>query len=388
MSVDFDSPTTDWLRARGTARWHDVEDGVIPLWVAEMDFPIAEPVQAAIEETVSRQAYGYPRDNGLKEAWARWAGEHQGLDVDPGRVEVLPDVLAGVRLALRTFSPAGSPVIIPSPAYMPFWEIPPMLGREAVPVPMVRGEVDGVERWTFDLDGIDRAFDQGARSMILCQPHNPLGRVHTRSELAALAEVVARHDGFVVADEIHGPLVVEGSSVPYATVSPQAAAHSVNVTSASKSWNLAGLKTALITFFDDDAAARWRREVHPLETEGATTVGMAANLAAYTEGQSWLDAAVGHIHDNAVWLAQKLARRAPQVRMEVPEGTYLAWLDLTDCALGTSPGPWLLRHARVRLNDGPTFGPGGEGHARLNLATPRPLLVEATERMVTALDAR
>lgn len=387
---DFDSPTTDWLKARGTARWHDVADGVIPLWVAEMDFPVAPPVQAAIQDIVTKQAYGYPRDNGLKEAWANWAKNHQGLEVDPAKVTVLPDVLTGVRLALRTFSPAGSPVVLPTPAYMPFWDVPGLIGRRIISVPMITG-ADG--RSTFDLEGIGRAFAQGARSIILCSPYNPLGRVFTETELLGLSEVVEEHGAFVVADEIHGPLVpaggeAQGRTVPYASVSEKAAAHSINLMSASKSWNLAGLLTAVGTLFTDENQRLWKKEVHELETEGASTVGMAANLAAFTSGQPWLDEANEYIHANAVWLHDELARELPQAHFTMPEATYLGWIDFRDYGLPDNAGTWLLKNARIRLNDGPTFGPGGEGHARINLATPRYLLVEALGRMADAVNSR
>lgn len=383
---DFDSPTAEWLRARGTARWNDVDRDVIPLWVAEMDFPVAPPVQAAIQDIVTKQAYGYPRDNGLKEAWAAWAKQHQGLDVDPGRVNLLPDVLTGVRLAIRTYSPAGSPVVLPSPAYMPFWEVPGVVGRKIISVPMITDD-DG--RVALDLDGIEKAFAQGARSIILCNPYNPLGRVFDAGELRDLADVAEKYDAFVISDEIHGPLVPKGGhTVAFASVSDTAAARSINMTSASKSWNLAGLKTALATLFTDENQRIWNRGVHELETEGATTVGMAANLAAYTSGQPWLDEANEYIHANGVWLHDELARELPGAGFAVPEGTYLGWIDFRALGLPDNAGSWLLKHARIRLNDGPTFGPGGKGHARINLATPRHLLVEATGRMVEAIRKR
>ncbi|WP_130864656.1 MalY/PatB family protein [Acidipropionibacterium timonense] len=381
---DFDSPTPQWLRARGTARWQDVAEGVIPLWVAEMDFPVAPVIIDAIEGAVHRHAFGYPRDNGLRESWAAWLERRHGATIDPAKVVYLKNVLTGVQLAIRTFTEPGSPVIVTSPAYMPFWEVPGLEHRPIIDVPMV----DGPAGWTFDLAGIDAAFEQGARSIILCQPYNPLGRVFTVDELLALSEVVAAHDAFVISDEIHGPLVAEGVATPYFTVSEEAARHSVLVTSASKSFNIPGLMTATLTTFTDEHARAWRKAVHPLEAEGATYLGLEANKAAYDEGGPWLDAANAYIHDNAVWLGQTLSRRLPEVGYRVPEGTYLGWLDLRSYALPASPGPWLLRHARIRLNDGPTFGTGGEGHARINLATPRHLLVEAVDRMVEAIEAR
>lgn len=385
---DFDSPTVEWLRSRGTARWEDVAEGVIPLWVAEMDFRVAPPIQQAIEDMVAKHAYGYPRDNGLRHSWAAWAKKVQGLTVDPLKVRYLRNVLSGVQLAIRTYGAPGSPVIVPSPAYMPFWKVPGLEGREIISVPMVDSDLG----WTLDLDGIDAAFTKGAGSIILCQPYNPLGRVFTADELRGLAEVVERHHGFVISDEIHGPLVPvcekRKASVPYASISEQAAAHSVLVSSASKSFNIPGLMTAFISLFTDEQAKLWDQKVHPLDAEGATTIGMAANKAAFDSGQEWLDAANCYIHDNAVWLSETLADQLPGVSYRIPEGTYLGWLDFSAYELPASPGEWLLRHARIRLNDGPTFGPGGEGHARINFATPRYLLEEAVDRMVSAINDR
>ncbi|WCC79829.1 aminotransferase class I/II-fold pyridoxal phosphate-dependent enzyme [Cutibacterium equinum] len=385
---DFDSPTVEWLRSRGTARWQDVAEDVIPLWVAEMDFRVAPPIQRAIEDTVANHAYGYPCDNGLRHSWAAWVKKVQGLTIDPLKVRYLRNVLSGVQLAIRTYSAPGSPVIVPSPAYMPFWEVPGLEGREIIAVPMIDSDLG----WTLDLDGIDAAFGRGAGSLILCQPYNPLGRVFTADELGALAEVVESHHGFVISDEIHGPLVPacpeRKASVPYATVSEAAAAHSVLVSSASKSFNIPGLMTAFITLFTPEQAKLWDEKVHPLDAAGATTIGLAANKAAFDSGQEWLDAANRYIHDNAVWLSETLADQLPAVDYRVPEGTYLGWLDFSAYELPTSPGQWLLRHARIRLNDGPTFGPGGEGHARINFATPRYLLEEAVDRMVSAINSR
>lgn len=252
--------------------------------------------------------------------------------------------------------------------------------------------IDSGFGWTLDLDGISDAFAKGAESIILCQPYNPLGRVFTIDELRGLAEVVDRHHGFVVSDEIHGPLVPAGesrkASVPYASISELASSHSVLVSSASKSFNLPGLMTAFVTLFTDEQAKVWDEKVHPLDAEGVTTIGMAANKAAFDSGQEWLNAANCYIHDNAVWLSQVLADQLPGVSYRIPEGTYLGWLDFSAYELPTSPGEWLLRHARIRLDDGPTFGPGGEGHARINLATPRYLLEKAVDRMVSAINAR
>jgi cystathionine beta-lyase len=272
----FERFSPESLRNRGTAKWTYFEPDVLAAWIAEMDFPAAPPVLAAITDAVNRQEFGYPArdaDTGLPEVVAEWSKNVYGWAIDPARVHILPDVLRGVELAIEFFSEPESPVLLPTPAYMPFFEVPTVVNRRIVEVPLA--VQDG--RYSLDLDGIDRAFAGGAGIMILCQPYNPLGRAFTRDELQALSTVVARHGARVVSDEIHAPLTYGRSHVPYASVNDEAAAHTITVTSASKAWNLPGLKCAQLITSNAADEERWRG-ISMMKTHGASTIGIRATV--------------------------------------------------------------------------------------------------------------
>jgi cystathionine beta-lyase len=304
--------------------------------------------------------------------------------VPPDRITPLADVVAGLQAAIERFSPPGSPVVLPTPAYMPFLAVPGALGRELVQVPMV--DRDG--RMTYDLDGIARAFAGGARLLVHVNPHNPLGRVFTAEEQLALAEVVEDAGARVFSDEIHAPLVHAGAvHRPYASLSPATARHTVTATSASKAWNLPGLKAAQLILSNAEDVAHWER-VGALYTHGASTPGVLANTAAYDSGGQWLDAVLAYLEGNRRLLGELLVDRLPGVRWTPPEGTYLAWLDCQELGLPTSPGAFFLEQAGVALIDGPECGAPGAGHVRLNFATPRPVLTALVDRMADAVRRR
>jgi cystathionine beta-lyase len=274
------------------------------------------------------------------------------------------------------FSEAGSGVVVPTPAYPPFFEVIELTGRPVLATPMIRDD----RRDVLDLEAIDAALARGARSVLLCNPHNPTGRVFTVEELTALASLVDRHGARVVADEVHAPLVYsERRHIPYATVSDAAATHTVTVTSASKAFNLAGLKCAQVVMANHADAARWR-DLRAFEVPGPTPIGIAASVAAYRDAGDWLRALVSYLDDNRRRLGDLLSANLPAITFRPPEATFLAWLDCS--ALGLDdPARFFLDQARVALSDGPPFGKGCEQHVRLNFATSHALL----ERIVVAM---
>ena len=287
-------------------------------------------------------------------------------------------MLQGIAGALDVFLPPACRVVVPTPAYPPFFEVIELGGRVAVEVAMV----DDGGRPTLDLDAIAAALAAGAGAVLLCSPHNPTGRVFARAELEQLAEIVDRTGARVIADEVHAPLVYGGHRhVPYATVSAAAAQHTVTLTSASKAWNLAGLKCAQVVMSNHADAKRWR-ELPVFKVAGPTPLGIAASTAAYGAGQPWLHDLVAYLEGNRRMLGELIASELPGVVCRAPEATYLAWVD---CAgLGVDdPATFFLRNAGVALSDGPPFGAGNEQHVRLNFATSRALL----ERIVRALGA-
>jgi cystathionine beta-lyase len=266
---------------------------------------------------------------------------------------------------------------------MPFRTVPSALGRALIEVPMV--ERDG--RLTYDLDAVTRAFDAGARLFVHVNPHNPTGRVFTVDEQLALAEVVERAGARVFSDEIHAPIVHAGATHrPYASLSPATARHTLTATSASKAWNLPGLKAAQLVLSDPADAARWA-EVGARFIHGASTPGVLANTVAYDAGGDWLDGVLAYLDGNRRLLGNLLADRLPKVGYLPPEGTYLAWLDCRDLHLPASAGEFFLERAGVALVDGPECGAPGTGFVRLNFATPRPVLGTIVDRLAAAVGA-
>lgn len=379
---ELDAITIDQLRAVPSEKWSMYPDA-IGAFVAEMDFGTAPAVRRALHAAVDTGQLGYlagPTTARMQEAYTAFAKRRFGWSVDPDRVRPVPDVLAAFEATVRHLTPEGSAVILPTPAYMPFAPLLADLGRDVIPVPFAR---DG-GRYVHDLDALDAAFAAGGRLLVLVNPHNPTGRVFDRAELEAVAAVVERHGGRVFADEIHSPLVLPGHAhVPYASVSAASAAHAVTATSASKAWNIPGVKAAQLVLTDDAAAADWHRLCTWTEHLTATT-GVIAHTAAYDDGEDWLADVLGYLDGNRRLLADHLAQHLPAVGHTPPEGTYLAWLDLRAYRLD-DPSRWLREQAGVALTDGRLCGAAGEGFVRLTLATPRPILREILTRLTTAL---
>ena len=382
-SPSFDRLSEEALRASGSLKWTRYGPA-LGAFVAEMDFGTAPAVTRALHAAVDGHRLGYLTEQAaaeLAEACAGWQRRRYGWEVRPERIAPVADVLAALQAVIELYTPPGSPVVLPTPAYMPFLTLPGRLGRPLLEVPMV--ERDG--RPAYDLDGIARAFDAGGRLLVHVNPHNPLGRVFTAEEQLALAEVVDRAGARVFADEIHAPLVHPGAvHRPYASLSPVTAAHTVTATSASKAWNLPGLKTAQLLFSNEADLTPWA-DGGPLYVHGASTLGVLASTAAYTDGEAWLTDVLGYLDGNRRALADLLAEHLPRVRYRPPEGTYLAWLDCRPLGLEGAAGGFFLDRAGVALVDGPECGAPGAGHVRLNFATPRAVLEAIVRRMGDAV---
>jgi cystathionine beta-lyase len=384
--LGFDDLSEDSLRAAGSLKWTRYGEA-IGAFVAEMDFGTAPAVTAALHDAVDSGRLGYLTTEAavdMGRACADWQRRRYGWDVPPERITPLADVVAGLQATIEKFTPPGSPVVLPTPAYMPFLTVPGALGRELIEVPMVGRE----GRMSYDLDGIARAFADGARLLVHVNPHNPLGRVFTAEEQLALADVVEDAGARVFSDEIHAPLVHPGAvHRPYASLSPATARHTLTATSASKAWNLPGLKAAQLILSNAEDAAHWER-VGSQYTHGASTPGVLANTTAYDAGEIWLDGVLAYLEGNRLLLGELLADRLPGVRWTPPEGTYLAWLDCRELGLPTSAGEFFLERAGVAMVDGPECGAPGAGHVRLNFATSRPLLTAIVDRMADAVRRR
>ncbi|MFS0894540.1 MalY/PatB family protein [Microbacterium sp. 179-I 3D3 NHS] len=382
----FDTIEVEHLRRIGGLKWSTFPDAM-GAFVAEMDFGVAPGIARALHEAVDQGLFGYlptALADDMSAATADWLRDVYDWDVPASDVHPIADVIQGLELAMEHFSAPGTPVIVPTPAYMPFLSVPPMAGRDVIQVPMTVS--DG--RYSLDLDGIDAAFRAGANLLILCNPYNPVGRVFSRDELVAVSEVVERHGGRVFSDEIHAPLVyAPARHVPYASISDAAAAHTVTATSASKAWNLPGLKTAQIILSNDADRATWE-PIGMMASHGASNLGVIANTAAYRDDRGWLAEVTAYLDGNRRFLGEALAARIPEIVYREPEGTYIGWLDARSLDLGPRPAEFFRAKAGVALTDGSATGTAGIGFLRFVFATPRPIIEQAVDRMAQALARR
>ena len=382
-SSRFDAITREQLSRPSSRKW-SLHPGTIGAWVAEMDFGTAPAVTEALHRAVDEGDLGYLAPHTTRrmaEATAQWLLDDSGWAIPPENIHPVSDVMAALEVAITKFSPDGTGVIIPTPAYMPFLSFVPTLGREVFQVP---GLVQN-GRWSHDLAGIDAAFHAGARTLILCNPQNPTGTAIGREELEAIAEIVDRHNGRVFADEIHSPLRYGSTPhVPYASISPITARHTITATSASKAWNLPGLKSAqLITSNPAD------EELYQIfgfaVLHGASTPGVIAAAAAYSDGREWLTEVTEYLNVNRRVLAELLAEHLPEVVYTAPDATYIAWLDCTQLGIEGSIADFFRTEAGVTMTDGALCGAGYENHVRLIFAMPRPILEDAVIAMADAV---
>ncbi|GGF21988.1 MalY/PatB family protein [Subtercola lobariae] len=379
----FDAITRAELSTAASRKW-SLHPGTIGAWVAEMDFGTAPEVTDALHRAIDAGNLGYlsPDTSAqMARATADFVQAEYGWSVDAARVHAVSDVMAALEVAVTKFSPAATGVIVPTLAYMPFLSFLPTLGRAVFEVPGV--VVEG--RWQHDLDAIDAAFRAGARTLVLCNPHNPTGTALTRAELESIAAIVSKHNGRVFADEIHAPLRYGSTPhIAYASLSPETAAHTITSTSASKAWNLPGLKAAqLITSndFDEELYQTFGFAV----LHGASTLGVVASAVAYAEGRPWLTEVVDYLDGNRQLLGRLLAEHLPEVRYSIPQATYIAWLDCSALGIEGSVADFFRVEAGVTVTDGALCGRGYEQYVRLIFAMPAPLLEEAVVAMAEAV---
>lgn len=368
------------LRQRSCEKWQAHPATVLPMFVAEMDYPLAPAIREALHQAIDRGDTGYVHagDTSAGEAFASFAADRWGWSPSPERMRLTTDVSVVIVESLRALTKPGEGVIVTPPVYPPFFDLIPEAGATVVQVPLL----DDGTAWRLDLEGIDRALGDGsARGVLLCHPHNPLGLVHDGETLARLSEIVARHGGFVVSDEIHAPLVHPGTEfVPYLSVSEAAREHGIAAESGSKAFNLAGLKAALFVADSD----RMADVIHslPEEVTGRTGLfGLIATREGFNHSRDWLDATVRSIVANFNLLERQLAEKLPAVQLRRGHSTYLAWLDMRGLGWGDDPAKRALEAAGVALVRGLAFGAQGAGHTRMNLACAPEMVVEAVDRL-------
>lgn len=371
----------DELRQRSSSKWRTYPADVLPLFVAETDFALAPAITEVLAGAVARGDTGYtPPDPGVRSAYAGFAARRFGWRVDPARTRSTGDVMMGVVELLRATLRPGDRVVVTPPVYPPFYECVPEAGMVVERVPLQREGDDGA--WRLDIDGIDRALAGGARAVLLCNPHNPTGTAHAPESLAALAGVAAAHGAIVISDEIHAPLVHPGERfTPFLSVSAEAERVGFAVVSASKAFNLAGLKCALMVAAGDEHAAVLAGLPAEIEWRTGLFGAMAAVAAFDGRSDDWLDALRATLDANRRLLVDLLAEHVPSARYRMPDAGYLAWVDLTALGWGDNPAEKIRREAKVALHLGPHFGAEGAGHVRINFGCDPEVLGEAVRRI-------
>jgi cystathionine beta-lyase len=371
----------DILRQRTSAKWTEYPDDVLPLFVAEMDYPLAPGVSRVLHERIAASDSGYVGSPGeLPAVFADFADAHWSWRPALGGIRTTTDVSVAIVETLRQLTQPGDAVVITSPVYPPFREFIREVGGVVVDVPLLVAP-DRPSGYALDLDGLEGAFARGATAMLLCHPHNPLGLLHPAHELAAVAESAARHRVTVISDEIHSPLVFPGETfTPFLTVSDSAREWGITVASASKGFNLAGFKCAVLVAESERGVAVL--DAMSFEVGARTSIlGLHASVAAFRDDHEWLAGVITAIQESSALLTELLAARLPGVGHRPPRAGYLAWIDLRRLEWGDDPAAKILAEAKVALNPGLTFGPGGAGFARLNLACSPEVLTEAIQRI-------
>ncbi|MFD5225650.1 MalY/PatB family protein [Microbacterium sp. NPDC058342] len=370
------------LRERTSEKWREYPDDVLPLFVAETDFPLAPTVTAALEKAVRSGDTGYVASRTpLASAYAGFAGRRFGWTPDPARMRSTADVSMGIVEIQRRVIRPGERVVVNPPVYPPFFDLVTEAGGVVERVPLR----DTGEGWELDLDGIATALAAGARAILLCNPHNPTGTVHSAGSLAALARLAEDHGAAVISDEIHAPLAQpDAAFTPFLASGGAAGRIGYAVVSASKAFNLAGLKCALMVAASDETHAVLRGL--PVEVEWRTgQFGLLAAVAAFSpESDAWLDGLLVTLDENRRLLQALLAQHLPEAHYRMPDAGYLGWVDLSGLGWGSNPAKQILRQARVALHYGPAFGAEGAGHVRVNFGTSPEILTEAVERIAAA----
>jgi cysteine-S-conjugate beta-lyase len=378
--VVLNVPSLERLHRRRSEKWVLQDPDVLSSTVAEMDFEVAEPIRAALRAAIDRSDLGYavPKSTSLTSALARFAGRRLDWSLDPDQVTLIPDVMVGIVELCRALARPEQAIAFASPGYPPFFT---ELRAAGLSVRTVGLEPDGA----ISLDELDEVLAGDVAAFVLTSPHNPTGRVFTRAELASLAERCRERRVWVVADEIHAPLVLPGAQfVAWLEVSDAAREIGFALTSASKTFNLAALKTAFVVTAGEQTAAVAERLVG--QYDHASLLGTIAAEVAFTEADAWLDALIAQLDRNRAQLGHTLAAALPAVRWTPPEATYLAWLDCSDLRLGADPARQFLDRGRVALGPGSEYGDENAQYVRLNFATSQEHLSETVRRMALAVE--
>ena len=375
------------LRTHKSEKWRTFASDVLPLPVAEMDFPVAEPIRDALRGLINTSDLGYlgPIPE-MGQAFKSFAMNTWGWNVDPSQVRIAADVGVGVVEVLRVITKPGDKILINSPVYNNFWTWCVETHLQQVDVPFTHSdtEVNG-SHWIIDWDALEKAYASGIKAHLICNPHNPLGRVYTKDELTRLIELAKKNDVIIISDEIHAPLMYsERTFTPFLTISESAREVGITITAASKGWNIAGLKCAII-ITENEAMHEKMNAIAPATHYRASLLGAFATVAAFEHGTPWLNDLMISLDHNRKLVADLISAHAPKIGYHIPHCSYLSWLDLSAYNLGENPAAILVEKAKVALVPGVKFGPDSTQFVRLNFATSPEIIEEAFTRLAPAL---
>ena len=385
MTFDFDQ-TID-RRGSGSLKWTAFPEDVLPMWIADMDFRAPQPVIDALVARAHHGIFGYESPSQeLASAICERLARLYAWAVEPEEITFLPGVVSGLNVACRAFGSPGSGVLVQTPVYPPFLTAPQNNGQCLQTAPLSAVVQQGVVRYETDYDLFEAAITPLTRLFLLCHPHNPGGAARQGDELARLAEISLRHDLIICSDEIHCDLMLGGAGhVPMASLSPEVARRCITLMAPSKTFNVPGLGCSFAIIQDSSLRQRFCQAAAELIPH-VNIMGLTAALAAYQHGDPWLAGLVDYLTANRDYLVDYVGRNLPGIAATLPDATYLAWLDCRRAGIPGSPCEFFLKQAKVALNDGASFGPGGEGFVRLNFGCPRTTLTMGLERMRSAME--
>ena len=382
------APSLATLLTHHSEKWRSFDRDVLPLPVAEMDFPIAEPIRIVLQEMITNSDLGYlgavPE---LAEGFAKFAAQRWGWSVDTSQVRVASDVGVAVVEVLRVITRPGDTILINSPVYQNFYNWINETQLTKIDVPFTRTGISSqmLNPWQLDLDAIEKVYASGLKVHLLCSPHNPLGRVYSKEELERIAQMAKTYGVLVISDEIHAPLTFSSHTFfPFLGINETAREVGITVTAASKGWNIAGLKCAIIVSQNDEIKAKL--DLMPAAVHfRAAILGAFASAVAFAHCGSWLDSVIAQLDHNRLMLQDLLATHLPSVTYDLPQNSYLAWVDLSSLNLGENPAATLLEKGRVAFNAGSIYGTQASQYVRLNFATSPEIITEAIARIVKAI---
>lgn len=391
MQYDFDTPidrTHTWSIKHDFKKENGKADDILPLWVADMDFRSPDSVVEALKKAVDHGIFGYSRaDESYFDAVAAWYQKRHHLTLQPEWMTCTPGIVFALSIAVRAFTQEGDAVLIQPPVYHPFSRAILRNKRTLVENPLVLK--DG--HYEMDLEDLEqKVLDEHVKLMILCNPHNPVGRVWTREELTALADICLRHHVYVISDEIHGDFVWQGhEQTSYASISEEACLHSMMCTAPSKTFNLAGMATSNLFIPDPEMRRKFRSELLDVGQENMNRLGLFACRAAYEGGGEWLDQLIGYLAGNLALVRDFCKNRVPQIQLVEPEGTYLAWLDCRELGMTDDElMAFFSDEAKVWLDPGTHSGEQGSGFMRFNLGSSRSVIAQALDQIEAAWKKR